>query len=763
MARTQLVDLVSINTIYQNLVSNIDYQVQTLNSTITSKASSLNNSITNLNTTLSKAISDGDTKLQTQITNNDTDISKLSSSKAGRSEENTFSNKNTFNSTVSLGSSATLTVSNTTDSTSTSSGGAVTVKGGLAVAKTIYANSVHASANQIYSGTKTIETLIADAVNTTFKYKGQKNTTDDLPSSGNTVGDVWDVKANGHNYVWSSSKTWDDLGDNSIDLNAFTGTENITTLGTITTGTWRGSVIAKDYHYDPSTDITTSGTVGSSSTSTSNLGYSGTFTIPSFNYDSLGHITKVGTGTTYKLPASDNTWRNVKVNSASTDSLGTGTGTGALNFLDGTNTKATYDTANKGIKYNVATGSTSALGVLSVGDNITVDSGKISLTSSNVTGALGYTPVKPDAIATSSTLGLVKPAKSYTKSISTSTLSSTSGRYYAVEIDKDGKLFVNVPWTDTDTQRAIKVNSRDVIGDSTKISLNFKDGTYTTASVNSSGDIYFDVASLNADLITSGTLAKDRHYAPTSESSSTLSSGVINTSTPTITWTTDSSTPYSLVTGLTLNRDSKGHVTGLNVSTANFPKLTSITQLGTITSNLNVSGVASFTNATASTSTTTGAVKISGGLGVVGNIYGGSVYNAVWNDIADCIEVDCELEAGYCYSFDGEHYYKSNEYMDMGCIGIHSDTAGFHVGKKGGNEMEVAIGGFVLAYVDKEYKVGTPLTCTKDGMLTEIKLADKRDYPERVLATYWKSEPNEEWGSDTKKVNVNGRKWVKIK
>ena len=60
-------------------------------------------------------------------------------------------------------------------------------------------------------------------------------------------------------------------------------------------------------------------------------------------------------------------------------------------------------------------------------------------------------------------------------------------------------------------------------------------------------------------------------------------------------------------------------------------------------------------------------------------------------------------------------------------------------------------------------KVGTPLTCTEGGMLTEIKLEDMRDYPERIIATYWKNEPAEEWGSDTRKVKVNGRKWVKIK
>ena len=80
----------------------------------------------------------------------------------------------------------------------------------------------------------------------------------------------------------------------------------------------------------------------------------------------------------------------------------------------------------------------------------------------------------------------------------------------------------------------------------------------------------------------------------------------------------------------------------------------------------------------------------------------------------------------------------------------------------GKKKMNVAVAGFVLAYVDKEYKPGTPLTCTENGYLTEIRREDKIEYPERIVATYWKNEPADEWGSDSKKVRVNGRKWVKV-
>lgn len=149
-----------------------------------------------------------------------------------------------------------------------------------------------------------------------------------------------------------------------------------------------------------------------------------------------------------------------------------------------------------------------------------------------------------------------------------------------------------------------------------------------------------------------------------------------------------------------------------------------------------------------------------------GLIHGLKVEGAYWNDLADSIPLGegDTVEPGYCYSFNGEHYIKTSEYMQQSYIGIHSDTYGFRMGSERGKEkLDVAISGFVLAYVDKDYPVGTPLTCTKDGYLTEISKEDKRDNPEMVIAKYWKSESSEEWGTDNNKIKVNGRKWVKIK
>jgi len=103
-----------------------------------------------------------------------------------------------------------------------------------------------------------------------------------------------------------------------------------------------------------------------------------------------------------------------------------------------------------------------------------------ALNSSDITTALGYTPynsTNPNGyitanhtstyslpIAKYNTLGGVKPAYSSTSAASLTTAAATntttptiaaktttSGRYYAVEVDKNGILFVNVPWTNVNS------------------------------------------------------------------------------------------------------------------------------------------------------------------------------------------------------------------------------------------------------------------------------------------------------------------------
>lgn len=54
---------------------------------------------------------------------------------------------------------------------------------------------------------------------TVYKYQGSKAAVADLPTTGNEVGHVWNVEADGMNYAWDGSK-WDALGG-SVDLSGY--------------------------------------------------------------------------------------------------------------------------------------------------------------------------------------------------------------------------------------------------------------------------------------------------------------------------------------------------------------------------------------------------------------------------------------------------------------------------------------------------------------------------------------------------------------
>jgi hypothetical protein len=137
------------------------------------------------------------------------------------------------------------------------------------------------------------------------------------------------------------------------------------------------------------------------------------------------------------------------------------------------------------------------------------------------------------------------------------------------------------------------------------------------------------------------------------------------------------------------------------------------------------------------------------------------VYNAVWNDYADYITVepDTPKTPGRVIIFDGHYHKAATEYAQPGALGIVSDTFSFVAGTKlGETQVPLAVSGFVLAYVDKVYPSGTPLTSAPDAGLTEMALETKMKFPERLLATFYREETNKTWFG----LEVKGRHWVKV-
>lgn len=226
-------------------------------------------------------------------------------------------------------------------------------------------------------------------------------------------------------------------------------------------------------------------------------------------------------------------------------------------------------------------------------------------------------------------------------------------------------------------------------------------------------------------------------------------------------WGTDNTpTKFAWTNGTTAGPT--GSLTGNGMSAVNFAAIPSASgsASGVVTTDNQVfAGAKTFADTTDSTNNTSGAVIVSGGLGVAKNIYAAAVHNAVWNDLVDCMEVpeDTSLEFGYCYSWKGDSVIKSSR-SSKNCIGIHSNTAGFVMGEKKTKTIQAAVAGFVLAYVDKLYPEGTPLTWGDDGTLTKCSLLKRVLHPERIIATFYKEEKEEKWHN----LSVSGRHWVKI-
>ena len=63
------------------------------------------------------------------------------------------------------------------------------------------------------------QAYVNDKVSAVYKYKGSVATYSDLPTTGNIIGDVWNVTDTGKNYAWTGSG-WDDLGG-TVDLSNY--------------------------------------------------------------------------------------------------------------------------------------------------------------------------------------------------------------------------------------------------------------------------------------------------------------------------------------------------------------------------------------------------------------------------------------------------------------------------------------------------------------------------------------------------------------
>jgi hypothetical protein len=191
---------------------------------------------------------------------------------------------------------------------------------------------------------------------------------------------------------------------------------------------------------------------------------------------------------------------------------------------------------------------------------------------------------------------------------------------------------------------------------------------------------------------------------------------------------------------------------------------------------LTIDSVSTFASPLKVTGQTTGAGNIYAGtaeptnstrLNYDGYLYATRVYNAYLNDIADFQMVIGEQIPGKCYYDTLDGAMICTERCQKSTIGILSDTFGIAAGAQNDpNYGPFAVAGWVLAYVDVEesdiIEPGDALTSNSTGNLVRMTNAEKREFPERILALYKKPEAAEFWGPNND-IKVNGRHWVKVR
>lgn len=168
-----------------------------------------------------------------------------------------------------------------------------------------------------------------------------------------------------------------------------------------------------------------------------------------------------------------------------------------------------------------------------------------------------------------------------------------------------------------------------------------------------------------------------------------------------------------------------------------------------------------------SSSTTTGTMVVTGGVGVSGNVYATNVYGAVWNDFAEFREGPANIP-GYVFSEVGDDTIElSRRRLQPGSM-ICSDTYGFAIGETDKAITPIAVAGRVLAYPmeDREeyrYHIGGFVGASENGRVTIMTPDEVMNYPESIIGTISAVPDYEEWGAEGHKVRVDGRVWIKVR
>ena len=170
-------------------------------------------------------------------------------------------------------------------------------------------------------------------------------------------------------------------------------------------------------------------------------------------------------------------------------------------------------------------------------------------------------------------------------------------------------------------------------------------------------------------------------------------------------------------------------------------------------------------NTTSASYTTNSAASINtqGGIYAAKDIWGRRVFNAVFNDYAEC-RTTIDLTPGHVVvDQDDGSLICSNRRLQPGAQVI-SDTYGHLMGVTETATTPIAVAGRVLVYpyqLRTNYHAGMAVCSAPNGTVDIMTRDEIRDYPDCIIGIVSEIPEYETWGSNN--VKVDGRIWIKVK
>lgn len=158
------------------------------------------------------------------------------------------------------------------------------------------------------------------------------------------------------------------------------------------------------------------------------------------------------------------------------------------------------------------------------------------------------------------------------------------------------------------------------------------------------------------------------------------------------------------------------------------------------------------------------------GVSVTGRITGTKVYGAVWNDYAECRNVNENIMPGQVvYETSSKTMELTNKRLQAGCR-VVSDTYGMCIGETEDAKIPVAVCGRVLVYPYRnreQYELGAAVCSAPNGTVDIMTREEIRDYPERIIGTISEIPDYEIWHAGERDGNhdiqVKGRIWIYVR